>query len=96
MALTWWTVDVWGEPMMLDIMQAVKRGYTDIIALNQTELTALPTLFKLRALVSASHRLSRYQAGLDEEPSVLSRIDDALWWQTWLDKHDFTSWFSEG
>ena len=60
------------------------RGYSSVLALDPTEIGALPALLELRAGVSLVHWIGRMRAGLATIDDVRPRADRALFTYEWV------------
>jgi homoserine kinase type II len=87
-ALTWWPVRRFGTGEEWPIITAFVRGYARHSALTDSEITALPTLFRLRAYTSLIHRLGRYRQALSTEEEALDRAEAAIAREDWVRSND--------
>jgi Ser/Thr protein kinase RdoA (MazF antagonist) len=59
-------------------------GYGSIAKVAIEEVSALPTLIRLRRIVIFLHWMGRWEAGLSAREDALEQLDDALDLDTWL------------
>lgn len=78
---------VWGTAVAWDVLDAFAAGYARRVRLSDAEIRALPTLIRLRLVVSLIHRAGRWQQGLATADDVRERVADALRVDAWLRAH---------
>ncbi|GCF08425.1 phosphotransferase enzyme family protein [Dictyobacter arantiisoli] len=82
--LSWWPVDRMGTGREWEIIDAVGRAYQSLFPLQDSELLALPELFRLRDAASLVHRIGSYLAGTTSEAQIQVRVAHSLWRENWL------------
>ncbi|HEX5504822.1 MAG TPA: phosphotransferase [Thermomicrobiales bacterium] len=78
---------VWGTGAAWAVLDAFAAGYARRVRLADAELRALPTLIRLRLVVTLIHRAGRWRQGLASADDVRERAADALRGDAWLRAH---------
>lgn len=89
-ALCWWPFDVLGTGKEWAIIDAFGKSYTSQLPLSESELLALPDMFRLRDATSFVHRMGRYLAGQETDTIIQRRVQQSLWRENWLSAHHAT------
>ncbi|HEY4384852.1 MAG TPA: phosphotransferase [Ktedonobacteraceae bacterium] len=89
-ALSWWPVDLLGTGKEWDLIDAFGAAYTHQLPLNEEELLALPSVFRLRDATTFVHRMGRYLVGIETEARMQQRVKHSLWREEWLSAHQKT------
>jgi Ser/Thr protein kinase RdoA (MazF antagonist) len=85
-ALDTWLWDTLGRDELWLRLDALGRGFSEVTRLSEKEITALPTLIRLRNAVVLIHLVGRFHGGLTP------LIDVESWAQTFVQIDD---WLSE-
>jgi len=86
-ALSWWPVNLMGTGKEWEVMDAFATAYVAGFPLSEEELLAIPEVLHLRDAGSLVHRMERYFAGLETDPTMQERAEHSLWRETWLVAH---------
>jgi homoserine kinase type II len=69
------------------VIEALAAGYGQQQPLSSSEVTAIPTLLRLREATSLVHWVGRLQQGLTTVDDITERVEDALYVDRWLGLH---------
>ncbi len=83
-ALSWWPVRLMGTGKEWEVMDAFAMSYLAGLPLSEEELSALPSVLRLREVGSLIHRMHRYFAGLETDVEMQERVEHSLWREAWL------------
>ena len=83
-ALDMWTWDVYGTGNEWERVDALVRGFSRIIKLNEEEIRAIPTLILLRNAGVLMHVIGRFVANLSPYVDVEMWLDAMLTVDAWL------------
>lgn len=86
-ALDTWLWDALGRDELWLRFDALGQGYSSITRLSEKEITALPTLIRLRNAVVLIHLVGRFHAGLSPLVDVESWVQTFLQIDDWLTRH---------
>ncbi len=89
-ALSWWPIHMFDTGKEWDIMNALGDAYVSDFPLNESELLALPSIWRLRDATSFVHRIGRYIAGLETDARIQDRVRHSLWREAWLSANQET------
>ena len=87
-ALSQWPSGLWNTGKEWSAIDAFGKGYLQRQKLTPAELEALPLIFRLRIGTSLFFRFGRYQQGLETSETLLKRVEEVLWYETWLQANE--------
>lgn len=83
-AMSWWAVNLLGTGKEWEVIDAFGNAYIEHFPLDEEELRAFPSIWRLRDATSFVHRMGRYRAGLETDARMQDRVQHSLWREAWL------------